>query len=318
MTCDTGIPGAVSHVHLIPETVWGTTPGSPTRTLLPVMDIPISFEMQGRQSDAFVGTVDGVHYRNSKGNPKGTLTAALYGFQRATATISVAEVLLRWMIPATFDNTTLCDMPSMTIEVAEGDNSSNRKWTGVRVGQFTISASETDPQIKVQATVEGKDEAALATAATVPTDLNKLIDMDFSDVVLTIGGTEVTIKGFTLSVDYGMTVEFNNSRRPEVMVVTKRDVKLTLDMNKIDDTYDVLMRNDLENEYEIVLEMRGSHNGTGATGTDTVVTITLGRAILTKASTTLARGALNKQPLEFVCLKPMTSDPTIDLAFTEE
>lgn len=320
MTCATQL-GSLSFINVLPEETLGALPSPVVRHFIPATALGVNFVPQTRATDAFTGSVSPSHTVVTKGNPKGTLTFPLYGWQLSGQTKSLAQVILEWAIPADGYNVdTVCDLPSVRIEQAEGPGNSDRYFSGMRVGQLQIAASETDPQVKATLTLEGLDTDEISGGVTAPPDdMERLLDFDFSDVVLTIGGTETSIKGFNLNIDHKLQVTFNNARRPEAINVGSFEGKLTLDRDKTDDAWDILLHDDATHEYSIVLEMRGSHNGTGGVGTEeTVCTITLARCVLMTGSTAIQRGQNNSQNLEFNILKPQSTDKEIEITFTEE
>lgn len=86
-------------------------------------------------------------------------------------------------------------------------------YSGVRVGSFSLSASEGSP-LQMSLQLQGVDEAD-STSPTSPTAL----DVDagpymFQECVLSVGGTEYAARQFALQVDNRLEVRFNNSATP--------------------------------------------------------------------------------------------------------
>jgi hypothetical protein len=86
-------------------------------------------------------------------------------------------------------------------------------YDGVKVGSFTLSASEGSP-LQMTLSLQGVDETS-DTAPTTPTAIDTTAGpYVMTDCVLSVGGTEYQMRQFGLQFDNRLEVKFNGSQTP--------------------------------------------------------------------------------------------------------
>ena len=313
MTCPI-IISDLSYLTLGDESTWGTVPGSPDYVYCPVGAYGVQLQTEHRKSSTFTGKRQPVHTKKRRGAPQGQITSLLYGWVVTTATVSLAEYLCTWA----FDGPDDCERTSKFAEWAEGPNISNRRHTRLRVSQASLTGDESSGQVQLAMDVLGKDEATFATAQAVPDDLNGLVDFAFEDVVLTVGGTALSITSFNFTVNHNLAIRYNNSNRPTYLLPQgEMDITFSAVMTKEDDTYQALNRAAADSDLVGSLVLTGSHEGTGATGDDTRLTIAMPKMTLQNPENSFSRGQDAQETLNWVVRKPDTSADAYTLTFDE-
>jgi hypothetical protein len=317
MTCNEIIT-TKSYLTMYDEAEWGTVPGSPTYIHVPVLDYDVRMRTQQRRAIPFTGLLQRVHSRHSKGLPTGTMRVPLYGWRPSGLSTSLAEYLMTWAFNSP---ETICS-DSKGIEWAEGPNTANKRHVGMRVNAATLRGSEDEEICQLILQLAGKDESGddvVTTAQTLPDNRNKAIEFEFADALFTLDGTSESVKAFQINAQYGLAVEYLNSRRPTLLVKRMCQQTLSIVLPKDSDTWDALRRSntisDLEMSCTIVL--KGTHNSTGASGTYAVGTISLPRLSFVDAEETRDQHQLAFQPLEFDILKPDTSAAALSIVWSE-
>lgn len=309
----TTLLGAKGHLVLVDESTWATVPGSPAYVHVPVTDYGVKYVPVNRQGRPAIGLRQAKQNRNVKGMVQGTLNTPLYGWQTAGLGKSLAEYLMSWG----FGQHETLALPSKYAEWAIGPNVANKRHLGLKVNQATLSGSE-DQGISLALDLMGKDEALFATAQTLPNDRNKLIEFEFEDCVLTIGGTPVPIGSFQWQVQNGLTAHYWNSRRPQALPPADRVETFTITPPKQTNAWQEALREDLPDEVEGILTLKGLHNGTGTVATDwNQVVITFPLLSLVNVDEQGGRGTLT-EPISWVCLKPDTSANASTMVWTDE
>lgn len=321
------IIGAKSYAALISETTWGTKPGAPTRVHLPVEDYGVQFQHAQRQAKPYLGLFQRKHSQRRQGMPGGSIATSLFGAVDSGVSISLAEYLLDWAI---------CDeagtiheasaLPSKTVEWAEGPDISNVEHNGLRVNQCTIAGNESSGVVSVSLDVMGKTEAALASAATIPTDHEDLNEFEFEDVVFKLndgaGGAvaAVSIVGFQLQVQHNLLVKYNNNSAPQLLVKTDRLVTMQVTLDKNSDDYDVVRRTlSSETDYIGELILQGLNNDTTATPGNvwTIATIDFPKMRYLTHQDQRNRDSIYQTPLQFICQKPDSASLDMEIAWTD-
>lgn len=310
------LPSSLSYLTLGAETTWGTVPGSPTYVHCPVASYGVRLVTENRQSDLYTGNEFQKHNQKRRGNPQGQLVAPMFGWHPSGLSESLAKYLFDWGFDIPVSDP--CVRTSKFAEWAEGPDVANRRHTGLRVASATLAGDSGSGQVTISLDLQGKDEATFATAQTVPNDMNKLVDFDFSNVTLTLGGTSVAIRSFELAVDYSMQPLFENSTRPVYLLADMTSYTFNVTLAKEDDTYAALHRALTNSELTAVLSMQGSHEGTGTVATnDTKLAITMARCALIDDSPTFNKGQAVEEALNFLVLKPDTADNPLEAVWSD-
>lgn len=294
-------------LHLIDEVTWGTKPGSPTRIWVPVSSYDVKLDVATRQSQLFVGNSKQHHSRKTNGTVQGNLTAPMFGWEHAGSAVSIAEYLYTWGFA---DPADACARASKTAEWTEGPDLANREHNGLRVNTATLSGDSSSGQITISLDLMGKDEVALVSAATPPTATNGLVDFSFEDAVISLGGSVVEVKSFSWKQENNLVAEFaSGSDRPYLLIQNEVKNMLSITLNKADDTYAALIRAAAEATMTGEIVVSGPHAGTGASGTNTVLTIAINKLVLLSAPSSFSKGQIATEQLEFIAIKPSGTDP---------
>jgi hypothetical protein len=306
------ILGAKSYLTLETESTWGTTPDSEW-VHLPVMDYGVKFVPERRNATPMLGVRQRKHGKNYRGMPSGSLQTSLFGAVDAGPGISLAEYLTTWA----FASPESVDLPSKSAIWAEGPDVANKIHKGLRVNQATMSGSDDTGFIQVDLELMGKTEANHATAETLPDDREKIQEFEFFDATLSIFGGAVAFKSFQWQVQNNLEVNYLNSFNPSLLTAGQRIESLNVVLIKNADTYDAYRRLSTVTETTATLVLRGLHNGTGATGTHTVLTITFNRLSYVNHDDQRGISQLTKIPLQFDLLKPDSASNAVTLAYSE-
>ena len=309
------ILGATRYACLVDESTWGTFPGTPVYTHLPVNDYSVRFRPQNRQAAPLLGTFQRKHSRNFRGLPAGTLEAPLYGWRYAAPnTPSLAQILMDWA----FLGYETAELASKSIEWAEGPDVANKRHTGLRVNGATLAGSDDAGLLSLSLDLLGQNEFGqdvVTTAQALPDSRNQLLEFEFPDATFQLAGSPIPLKSFQLRVQHGLKAEFLNARRPTLLLKTRRLVTLQMTPVKNSDAYDAYNRAASSVEFSGQIVIQGLHNGTGAASTSYArCTIALPRLAFLNADSRGAGDDILTQPLSMIALKPDSS--STDVAFT--
>lgn len=310
------ILGAKKYLVLANETDWGVVPGSPAYVHLPVTEYNARFRPQNRQANPYIGLYQRKHSKNFRGMVSGQLNTPLYGWKTTPPGTSLAQYLLDW----SFVNHESTDLPSKIAEWAEGPNVANKRHSGLRVNSATLQGSDDSGVIDLSLDLMGKAEQGVdevPTAQTLPDDRNKLVDFEFADAVFKLNTVQIGLKSFSLQVQHGLKAEYLNAFTPSLLVKTQRILTFSFVLIKNADTWDAYRRATSATEKVGQLILKGLHNGTGATGNWTVITIDLPRLSFLDADEQGGKEDLTNQTITTVGLKPDTTSTDLALTYSE-
>lgn len=327
------ILGAKSFLTLNSESSWGTSPGTPERIYVPCESYGVRLNVDNRQAKPFLGVYQRKHMRRYRGMPQGTLVTNLYAFEPTPLTgttgsdlgISLAEYLLDWgMVDEAATIHEASALPSKTAEWAEGPDTANKKHTGLRVNQGTLSGSADSGVVQLSYDLMGKTEAALGSAQTPPADVNELTEMEFANVIFKLddgaGGAlaAIEIDAFELQVQHALQVRYNNNRQPSLLLKTDRLVTLSVTIDKNAATYDVIVRDLVPSTEEVFvgqLILQGYNAGTGAADW-TVGTLQFNAMEIQDNPEQGGRDDILQEQLSFICTKPDSASLDMSVAWT--
>lgn len=309
------IIGRKSYLVLGDESSWGSVPGSPTYVHAPVNSWGVRLVTDARQATPFTGNLQERHNRVFRGRTEGTATFDIYGWKPGAFTQSLLQYLLDWG----FANLETVEPTSKFAEWAEGPNTSNRQFTGLRCSGATLEGSDDNGAWTLSLNLSGKDEVDLATAQTLPNDREKLAECLFQDSTFALGGSAILLRSFRMETTRPLEVRFNNATRPSLIVsVGPVSTTVTMVPQKTANTYDAVKRLLGMNEYTGQAVIKGLHNGTGTGGTNyTVATIDFPRLSFVDKEDQDVESVLY-EGLTFRALKPDTSSNSITLTYSEE
>jgi hypothetical protein len=320
------ILGARSYFAFAVEDVWGSNPvgaaaGSGSNASgsaqdymhLPVMEYSVRFRPENRQAQAFTGVLQQKHSTNFRGRPSGNLVCPFFGW----ATHNLSKSLAQALMEIGFANHEDTEPPSLTGVWAQGPNIANLIHNGLRCNNATLSGSADSGEVNISLGLDGKSEALLSTAPSLPVDREKLIDAKFADTTFSIGGSQIQIKDFSWAVQNMLIVEFLNSYTPQLILKTAHRETLTVTLMKNSSTYDAYRRLTTDTDLVGALTVRALHNGT-LSDTYAKLSVAFPRMHLLDVDDQFGMTDLARQPLSFQILKPDTSANCSAMTWTTE
>ena len=315
MTC---IVGAESYLHLTDETNWGQSNGSGSGTagtpfFIGVVNYGVRVQPLKRKPNVYVG----IHQRKGGSkiygaNVSGQLVTPLYSYIPTGQTLAIARKLMDWAF-LDFEEE---EPRSKTAEWAEGPNVANKRHTGLRVNQATLTGSADSGDVQLSLDLIGQQEMGGFSATAIPDDLEKLDDMQFTDCTFTLEGSTVQASAFTQTLNRNLQPQRLNDFWITSLCGAVRDETIQFVIPKNDATYDV--RNRLTSDTEVTgqFTMQGLHNGTGGAGNYTKLTRAFGRLRFLSQEQSGDFG-IQMQTLTFEILKPDSASASYADTWTE-
>jgi len=301
-----------SYLTLAAETTWGTTPGTPVYYHVPVTSYSVRMKRDRRKSRPFIGLLQAKHAKSFRGMPAGQLQTGMYGFIPTGGSQAIMRQLVDWAMsePETVDKI------SKLAEWAEGPDVSNIRHNGLRVNSWTIEGSADSGTVTISLELMGKTESALVTAQTIPNDRELCVEMEFSDCTFALGGVAQSLRSFTWQGQNSLAATYLNATSPSHLSAGDLTETLNFTIMKAADTYTAYNRAfaDVEMTGQIVL--KGLHNGTGGSGTYTVLTIDFARLSFIEPADS-SGNALIEEGLSFDVLKPDSATAAKTLTYSE-
>ncbi|MCY2966297.1 MAG: phage tail tube protein [Planctomycetota bacterium] len=309
--------GAQQYLALVDESTWGTFPGTPTYYHVPVTEYGVEFQPVNRQAKPYLGIFSQKNNKNYKGMPSGNLNAPLYGWKPTGLSTSIAQCLLDW----SFADPTSAFPRSKSAEWAIGPNVANKRHSGLRVNQATLSGNEDSGEVDISLGLMGKSEVGndIVTAAqTIPNSRNLAVSMEFADATFALAGSAILLSSFQLSLSHGLKAKHLNSFTPSVLMKTQRVITLNFKPILNSDTYEAYNRATSMTEFTGQIVLKGLHNGTGTGGTNwTVCTIDFARLSFVKSAREGGIEDILMNGIDMVALKPDTSSQDVTFTFSE-
>lgn len=316
------IIGSESYLFLTAESTWGDFPGasgsggSATYFMAPVQSYGVRVQRLMRQANVYTGLHQRKHSQVYGANVSGQIVTPLYGYIPSTLTDSLAEVFLEWA----FADRELEEPRSYAAEWAEGPNVANRRHTGLRVNQATLSASAESGEISLALDVIGQQEYTLTTAQSLPNDMEKLADMQATDITLVLDGVTVKPSAVQWQLNRNLQPLRLNDFWISMLCGAVRDETVQFTIPKENAGWDVRQRLQgvtQNTEVTATLTMQGLHNGTGGGGTNyTKATVVFNRLSFVNQDVTGDFGIL-MQPLSFNVLKPDSASQGTTITWSE-
>lgn len=312
------IIGAESYLHLTDETAWGQSSvgsGSGAATtpfFIGVVSYGVRMQPLKRKPNVFVG----LHQRKggSKvygGNVTGQLVTPMYSYIPTGQSLAIARKMSDWA----FGDLELEEPASKTAHWAEGPNVANKRHTGLRVNQATLTGSADSGDIQLSLDLIGQQEMGYPTATAIPDDLEKLADMQFVDSTFTLESVTTQCSAFTQTLNRNLQPQRLNDFWITALCGAVRDETIQFVVPKNDATYDV--RNRLATDTEVTgqFTIQGLHNGTG-TGSYTKLTRAFNRLRFLSQEQSGDFG-IQMQTLTFEVLKPDSSSASYTDTWSE-
>lgn len=321
MTC---IIGTESYLYMVDENEWGQFPGASgsggagTVYMVPVTSYGVQIQPLTRMPQPYVGLHQRKRGPQRYGyNLAGQIVMPLFGYKPAGVSVSLAEKMIAWGFGA--GELEAEEPASKAAEWAEGPNVANRRHVGLRVNTATLTGSADSGDVQLTLDVIGKEEFSLATANALPSDMEKLVDMQFTDCSFSIGGSTVSAAGFTHTVNRNLQPLRLNAPTITALCAGVRDETVQFIIQKTDQTWDdYLRRTGATADVEVagVFTIQGLHNGTGGSGNYTKLTRAFNRLRFIGKDQSGDFG-IQMQALNFQVLKPDSSSASYTDVWSE-
>jgi len=311
------------YLNLRKELTWGSKDGGGTDLLIPYTTYDVSAKPQSTQAALFTGVRQRKHNRVTKATLDGSLQMPMWAHHISSK--SIAEHLITAAISGPASPT----IDSFTAMMFDNGNDDKRH-LGLRIGNLTIAGSaDGDGTITMNLGLNGKEEVnegsvpSLSATAALPSeftfDLTKFyLSSESEGESATGSGDEVEIRSFELSINNNLQVYHTNSYFPTVIAAGVREISFKFELFKTANTYDVLRRTSSITNRAAHLQLKGYHGGSGASGTKTVCDIYFDRLNFMNATDTVSLNALISQSIDWIPLKPATSENDIEFAWSLE
>jgi hypothetical protein len=304
------IIGTESYLHLCNETAWGQSSagsGSGAAAGTPFFMGVVSYGVRLARLTRKPNTYVGLHQRKGGSkvygaNVAGQIVTPVYSYIPTGQTLAIGRIMMDWA----FGDLELEEPRSMSAEWAEGPNVANKRHTGLRINQATLTGSADSGDIQLSLDTIGQQEMDLPAATALPNDMEKLEDMQFTDCTFTIGGTVFKASAFTQTLNRNLQPQRLNDFWITSLCGAARDETIQFVIPKNSDAYDRINRLPTDSEVTGEFTMQGLHNGTGGGGNYTKLTRAFNRLRFLSQEQSGDFG-IQMQGLTFEVLKPDSS-----------
>jgi len=304
------------YLHFAKESVW-STPVTP--------DIYLPYDSYGviaAPAYYVANRFTGVRQRKSDNEIHqipvgGTIACDLLGFQFNSLAAGLMSIAQHLIDPA-FSGPASETLDSLTFNLFdpnEGTGTSGKLHDGCRINSLTLSGDEGSAPIKLSLDVFAAAEAVAAEVA-LPAASRRRAFL-FRDSVFSFGGTTTPLKSFGFTLENNLIRKYNNSLLVSGIYAGDRNTSLTFALDKDSDTYDLLRRVTDFSDRTAQIVLKGDHEGTGATGTFTTLTMDFDVTQFAGATDDTARNDLMGQSLSYAVLKADTSANDVDLTWSD-
>lgn len=302
---------------------WGTEATVPVLLHHPVAKYDVKAGRMTKENDRLIGIAQSGHLQNVGKMLAGGLDVPFYGHVDSGTTIALAQSMFEWAFGdgSTVTLETSDARPSATVYniVRDGGNTqiSSRKDAGLRVNKFTLKGSE-DGFVEMSLELMGKSTAEFSSSPNaLPNDRQELTEALFIDSIVTLGGSNLPVASFELSVDFGLKPRRLTGAAAaglttggwitNLPAAGKVKAELTLVPLKTVNTWDGYQRLMATIDLAAVLSVQGLHGGSGGSGDYTRLSLSMARCALKNADEVFGNDDIANQPLKFTVLKPSSS-----------
>jgi hypothetical protein len=314
-----GWMGWQRHLHLRKEDAWGVRSLAQPDLYVPCRDYTVAIESEAVVSDLFTGLRQRRHSRRQRARVVGSLVVPLLGYHVSGR--SVAEHLLRWAT----SGPTSPFVDSYSADVFE-DDTDNKRHLGLRVRTMRLQGDAVTGSIPLTLELEGKEEVGGITPPALNANVPPPVEFAFDDVELYLseeldaasasGSVDAwPIRSFDLRLDNNLKVYHTNSFFPTCVAGGVRAATLKFSLFKEDNTFDVLRRLSTVGQFACRLVLRGPHLGTVGTGTQTEIEIKFDRVSFVNAIDRIRLQELASQEVDWIVLKPVSTDDDVDIVY---
>lgn len=323
------VMGWEKYLNLRKESVWGTKHGSNADIYLPYTEYSVGVSEENQQPEVFTGLRQRRYNVRGRKTLAGNLACPLWSYHVDSA--SIAEHLIKWAN----DNADSSSLVSYTAELADGGIDPKRH-LGLRVGTMEIAGSANAPDVTISLGITGKNELGSEDSVTVPALSNTAplpVAFKFFDCHLYLTteseassarssaaalGDEIYIREFRIAFANTLAPRYNNDRWVGSIGAGMRIIDVSFMIEKIAANYDVIRRSTSIVNRAARLRLVGSHGGTGASGTNTVINFHFDRLNFNGMTDTSPLNDFVDQNTNWVVLKPATSSQDLNVYFTLE
>lgn len=309
--------GFQKYLEIRPESTWNVYAGSGS-VIVPYTEYSMKTIVTQTQGKPFTGQYDQVHNRRKFGDVTGNLSCPLWGQQIGGQ--SIGEYLIQWAV----DRTNTIFLDSYSIDIND-PSTAGKRHTGVRVDGFTLSGDAASGDINLTMQLKGAYEALGVTVpsltGTEPKPVNFLFpDLTFELASVSTGesasssGYTVPLRSFELTVKNNLTAYHTNSYWPTIISAGQREIDFKFSVFKSAATYDAFALTNSVTEMQAFLKLKCPHLGTG-TGTYSIIEFAFDRISFNSTQDQIALNELVTQELDWVALKPSTSDSAMSVIY---
>lgn len=307
------------YMNIRPEVTWGTRDAGGTDIYLPFSSNGILTQVQSTQADLFTGLRQRRHNRVNRATCGGQIVTPLFGYHVSSK--SIAQHLIEWAQNG--PSTAFID--SMTVDIADANDA--KRYTGSRVNSLTLAGDASSGIVTATIDVQCKDETGGITPGSVPATAPQPVEFSFDEVEFylssesegesaTASAEAVPIRSFSLSLVNNLQVYHTNSFFPTSIPAGVRQVGFNFEIFKESNTYDSIRRTSGVTNRAAHLVLKCPHLGTAGSGTKTKIDIYFDRLNFANASDTFGLNELVTQSVEWIVLKPNTTENEIEFAFS--
>ncbi len=311
--------GWQKYLQMEKESTWGTKPAS-ADLFVPYTTFDVGTKVQSQQADLFNGGRQRKHNRIVKATVDGQLVMPLWAHHLSSK--SIAQHLIEWATsgPAS------ANLDSWSLDRYEA-GVDNKRFLGSRVNSMTLAGDAESGNITITLNIFAKQESGGVSVTAAPASAAQPIDFVFSDVDFYLSSESegqsasssseaVSIRSFQLTINNNLQVYHVDDYWPGVIPAGVRTVDFQFSLFNSANTYDALRRTSAVTNRAGHLRLKGSHGGTGASGTQTEIDFYFDKLNFANAADQAALNELSTQTVDWIALKPSTSNNELDISYS--
>lgn len=311
--------GWQKYLQMEKEVTWGTKPAS-ADIYVPYTTFDVSTKVQSQQADLFNGGRQRRHNRIFKATADGSLVLPLWA--QHVSSKSIAQHLIEWAISAPAG----IDLDSWSMDRYEA-GVDNKRYLGTRVNSMTLAGDADSGNITLTLALIAKQESGGVSVTAAPATAPQPIDFVFSDVDFYLSSESegesasssseaVSIRSFSLTVNNNLQVYHTDGYWPALVPAGMRTVDFQFSLFNSANTYDALRRTSAVTNRAGHLRLKGSHGGSGASGTQTEIDLYFDKLNFANASDQAALNELSNQSVDWIALKPSTTENELEITYS--
>lgn len=296
--------GWQKHLWFKKETTLGTG-------VTPDIRLPFdSYDVKATPEFYASATHVGVRQRRQPQQPartflRGNLSGPLLGLVASSKTVAqhICELAISGPASLTPD--------SWTIGLYEVND--QKRHVGMCCNSLTLTGSAGGP-IMFSMAMEGVQETNTSAPSLVATTKHGKAFM-MKDATFSVGGSAVSLRGFTLTITNNLRVEHVNGQWPSIIAQMTREVTWQFELFRDANTWDALRRAATVTDVAGELVLKGDHGG-DLSDTYAVGTFSIDRMNFNDATDAGGRDELATTSPNYIVIKPDTTDNELDVAWS--